>query len=168
MNLTALPGKTTGTTCDPSISSQVLGRDLTSQLLDLNGEWIMFANLFLGLRRQVKTVREIIDEKSWTSGDGAYMWQFGVGTALAWMVFGFVVAKALRLGSDGLGKLRSLYLTALWKRRYGSSFQSAPDSAKNSSTVDICSSNSPTGRGVSKLVSSLATVGHAVPALLLL
>jgi hypothetical protein len=36
--------------------------------VSLVSEWVMFAYLFLGLRRQVKTVREVIDEKSWAVG----------------------------------------------------------------------------------------------------
>ena len=36
--------------------------------ISLASEWVMFAYLLLGLRRQVKTVRDIIDESSWTVG----------------------------------------------------------------------------------------------------
>jgi len=68
----------------------------------------MFAYLLLGLRRQVKTVRELIDESSWTVGRWTLYVAIAIGTALVWMVCGFVVAKALRLGPRELGNLRSL------------------------------------------------------------
>ena len=76
--------------------------------VSLASEWVMFAYLLLGLRRQVKTVREIIDEKSWTVGRWGWYVAIAVGTALAWMVCGFVVAKVLRLGPHELGDLRVL------------------------------------------------------------
>jgi uncharacterized protein len=76
--------------------------------VSLASEWVMFGYLLLGLRRQVKTVRELIDEKSWTIARWGLYVAIAVGTALAWMVFGFVVAKALRLGPHELGNLRSL------------------------------------------------------------
>jgi len=76
--------------------------------ISLASEWVMFAYLLLGLRRQVKTVRELIDESPWTVGRWTLYVAIAIGTALVWMVCGFVIAKALRLGPHELGNLRSL------------------------------------------------------------
>jgi uncharacterized protein len=76
--------------------------------LSLASEWVMFVYLLLGLRRQVRTVREIIDESPWTVGRWGLYVAIAVGTALTWMMCRFVVAKVLRLGPHELGNLQSL------------------------------------------------------------
>jgi membrane protease YdiL (CAAX protease family) len=76
--------------------------------ISLASEWVMFAYLLLGLRLQVKSVRESIDESPWTVGRWTLYVAIAVGTAVTWMMCGFVLAKVLRLGPHELGKLRIL------------------------------------------------------------
>ncbi len=77
-------------------------------LIALASEWFLFAYLLLGLRRQVKTVREIIDESSWTVGRWGLYAAIAVGTALVWIGCSFALGRVLPPEPEQVSKLRSL------------------------------------------------------------
>lgn len=77
-------------------------------LIALASEWVLFIYLLLGLRRQVTTVRKILDESSWTMGRWILYAAIAVGTAVVWMVCGFAIGKVLQPSPEEIRHLQVL------------------------------------------------------------
>jgi hypothetical protein len=111
-------------------------------LIALAREWLLFIYVALGLGRQVTSVREIIDESSWTFGRWCLYAAIAVGAAVVRMACGFVLAWFFVLAQRRFATFKASCLAAAWKRRYGWSSRSAQGSAKSSFAADFCSSRS--------------------------
>ncbi len=82
-------------------------------------EWLVFLYVRLGMRRGLRTVRQIADESSWTIGRLSLYAVIAVGAALAWMACGWVLGLILHPGADEIRHLeillpRGIMEKALW------------------------------------------------------
>ena len=75
-------------------------------------EWLLFLYVRFGVsRRSVITVRQIIDESSWTVPRWGLYTAIAVGAALVWMACGFLLGKVLAVSADEVHRLQSLLPT---------------------------------------------------------
>jgi membrane protease YdiL (CAAX protease family) len=72
-------------------------------------EWLLFLYVRFGVRRRgVRTVRQIIDESSWSVARWSLYAAIAVVAALVWMACGFVLGKVLDVSADEVRHLQSL------------------------------------------------------------
>jgi membrane protease YdiL (CAAX protease family) len=77
-------------------------------LIALASEWFFFAYLLVGLRREVVSVRRIIDVSSWNLGRWGIYTAVAVGAAVVWMACGFVLSKLVRPAPEDIKHLMVL------------------------------------------------------------
>lgn len=77
-------------------------------LIALAYEWLLFIYARLGVRREVRTLRHIIDESPWTIGRLSLYAAIAVGAALVWMACGFALGLVLHPGPDEIRHLEIL------------------------------------------------------------
>ncbi len=90
-----------------STALQEFGR-MRIYLIALAYEWLLLLYARLGTRRGVKTVRQIIDESSWTIGRLCLYAAIAVGAAVVWMGCGLVLGLVLHPGTDEIRHLEIL------------------------------------------------------------
>jgi len=77
-------------------------------LVALASEWFFFAYLLVGLRRDVVSVRRLIDVSSWNLGRWGLYAAVAVGAAVAWMARGLVLSKLIRPAPEDVKHLMVL------------------------------------------------------------
>jgi uncharacterized protein len=90
-------------------STALRGAHLRIYLGGLAVEWLLFLYVRFGVRRSdVKTVRQIVDESSWSVARWCLYVALAIGATLVWMACGFALHRVLHLSADEVRHLRSL------------------------------------------------------------
>src|SRR5262249_31233416 len=78
-------------------------------LFGLAYEWSLFLYVWLGVRRGANTIRQMIDESSWSVRRFGLYVAIAAGAAVVWMVWGFLLGLVVNLaGPDELRWVQAL------------------------------------------------------------
>jgi membrane protease YdiL (CAAX protease family) len=77
-------------------------------LIALSYEWILYFYVRLGLRTESKTVRQIIDERSWSFGRWCLYALIACAAAVAWMACGWGLGHVLHPAQEKINHLMTL------------------------------------------------------------